>query len=205
MFPPHLEYAPEIVALIETIHIAAVGTMAAFALSIPVAYLSAENLTPNRLTYALGKVIVTVSRSVHTIIWALVFVIMFGPGALAGTIAIAVRSVGFLGKLLGEELEEIDAGQQEAISSTGANRFKTLLYGSSPDQTGRGWTDDLPMGYQRPRRDDPRVRRRGRDRRPPVHRGRLFRLAHGRDYRARDSLRRHPERGVSAYARTKAQ
>lgn len=133
MFPPHVAYTPEIVApLIETIHIAAVGTMAAFALSIPVAYLSAENLSPNRFTYTLGKVIVTVSRSVHTIIWALVFVIMFGPGALAGAIAIAVRSVGFLGKLLGEELEEIDSGQQEAIAATGASRFKTLLYGVVP-------------------------------------------------------------------------
>ncbi|MEY7850094.1 phosphonate ABC transporter, permease protein PhnE [Natrarchaeobius sp. A-rgal3] len=133
MFPPHVAYTPEIVSpLIETVHIAAVGTMVAFVLSIPVAYLSAENLTPNRLTYTLGKVIVTVSRSVHTIIWALFFVIMFGPGALAGAIAIAVRSVGFLGKLLGEELEEIDAGQQEAIAATGASRFKTLLYGVVP-------------------------------------------------------------------------
>ncbi|WP_338738126.1 phosphonate ABC transporter, permease protein PhnE [Haloplanus salilacus] len=133
MYPPDVAYAGDIVApLIETLHIAALGTAGALVLAVPVALLAAENTTPNRATYWLGKVIVTVSRSVNTIIWALVFVVVFGSGPLAGAVAIAFRSVGFLGKLLGEEIEEIDFGQVEAVRAAGASPVQTLLYGILP-------------------------------------------------------------------------
>ena len=133
MYPPDVSYAGVIVGpLIETIHIAALGTAGALVLSIPVALLAAENTTPNAVTYWLGKVIVTVSRSVNTIIWALLFVVMFGTGPLAGAVAIAFRSVGFLGKLLGEEIEEIDFGQVQAVRAAGASPAQTLLYGVLP-------------------------------------------------------------------------
>ncbi|MFW5974053.1 MAG: PhnE/PtxC family ABC transporter permease, partial [Natrialbaceae archaeon] len=119
MYPPDVAYVPEIVGpLVETVHIAALGTVGALVLTIPVALLAAENTTPNAATYWLGKLIVTVSRSVNTIIWALIFVVVFGSGPLAGAVAIAFRSIGFLGKLLGEEIEEIDFGQVEAVRAT---------------------------------------------------------------------------------------
>jgi len=133
MYPPDVGYTPQIVdPLVETVHIAALGTAGALVLSIPVALLAAENTTPNAATYWLGKVIVTVSRSVNTIIWALIFVVVFGSGPLAGAVAIAFRSVGFLGKLLGEEIEEIDFGQVEAVRASGASAVQTLLYGVLP-------------------------------------------------------------------------
>ena len=133
MFPPDWGYLPNAVGpLAETVQIAVVGTIAAVAMAAPVAYITAENTTPNRATYALGKLIVTVSRSVHTIVWALLFVVMFGPGALAGTVATAVRSVGFLAKLLGEEIEEIDFGQVEGVRATGASPAQLLIYGIVP-------------------------------------------------------------------------
>ena len=133
MYPPDLAYLPNTVGpLAETIQIAVVGTIAAVLMAAPVAYISAENTTPNKATYALGKVIVTVSRSVHTIVWALLFVVMFGPGALAGTVATAVRSIGFVGKLLGEEIEEIDFGQVEGVRASGASPFQLLVYGIVP-------------------------------------------------------------------------
>ena len=133
MYPPDVAYTPEIVGpLIETVHIAALGTAGALVLAIPVALLAAENTTPNAATYWLGKLIVTVSRSVNTIIWALIFVVVFGSGPLAGAVAIAFRSVGFLGKLLGEEIEEIDFGQVEAVRAAGASSVQVLLYGILP-------------------------------------------------------------------------
>ena len=133
MYPPDVAYTPEIVdPLIETVHIAALGTIGAIALAIPVALLAAENTTPNAATYWLGKVLVTVSRSVNTIVWALIFVVVFGAGPLAGAVAIAFRSVGFLGKLLGEEIEEIDFGQVRAVRAAGATSAQTLLYGILP-------------------------------------------------------------------------
>ncbi|MFC6973558.1 phosphonate ABC transporter, permease protein PhnE [Halomicroarcula sp. GCM10025709] len=133
MYPPDVAYTTEIVGpLIETIHIAALGTVGALVLSLPVALIAAENTTPNAATFWLGKLIVTVSRSVNTIIWALFFVVVFGSGPLAGAVAIAFRSVGFLGKLLGEEIEEIDFGQVEAIRASGASPTQILLYGVLP-------------------------------------------------------------------------
>jgi len=133
MYPPDVTYLPNAVGpLAETIQIAVVGTIAAVVMAAPVAYITAENTTPNRVTYALGKLIVTVSRSVHTIVWALLFVVMFGPGALAGTVATAVRSIGFVGKLLGEEIEEIDFDQVEGVKATGASPFQLLVYGIVP-------------------------------------------------------------------------
>jgi phosphonate transport system permease protein len=133
MYPPDVAYTGEIIGpLIETIHIAALGTIAAIVLSLPVALLAAENTTPNAATFWLGKLIVTVSRSVNTIIWALFFVVVFGSGPLAGVFAIAFRSIGFLGKLLGEEIEEIDFGQVEAVRASGASSAQILLYGVLP-------------------------------------------------------------------------
>ena len=133
MYPPDVAYVPEIVGpLVETLHIAALGTAGALVLAVPVALLAAENTTPNAATYWLGKLIVTVSRSVNTIIWALIFVVVFGSGPLAGAVAIAFRSVGFLGKLLGEEIEEIDFGQVEAVRAAGASSTQVLTYGFLP-------------------------------------------------------------------------
>ncbi|MEZ3117430.1 phosphonate ABC transporter, permease protein PhnE [Halobaculum sp. MBLA0147] len=133
MYPPDVAYTGRIVdPLIETVQIAALGTLGALVLAVPVALLAAENTTPNAVTFWLGKLIVTVSRSVNTIIWALIFVVMFGSGPLAGAVAIAFRSVGFLGKLLGEEIEEIDFGQVEAVRAAGASPGQILLYGILP-------------------------------------------------------------------------
>ena len=133
MYPPNVGYTGEVIApLIETIHIAILGTALAILMSVPVSLLGAENTTPNRYTFLLGKFIISASRSVNVIIWALVFVIVFGSGALAGTLAIAVRSIGFCSKLIAESIEEIDPGQVEAITATGANSIEAAIYGIVP-------------------------------------------------------------------------
>ena len=72
------------------------------------------------------------SRSVNSLVWALLFVGVFGPGPLAGTVAIACRSVGFVGKLLGEALEEVHPGAIEALTATGATQNSKILYGYWP-------------------------------------------------------------------------
>lgn len=133
MWPPNIGYSAELVGpTIETVHIAIIGTIMALIISLPVALLAAENTSPNVFTLFLGKLIVVASRSVPTIIWAIIFVVIFGAGALAGTVAIVVRSIGFCGKLLGEEIEEIDFGQVEAIRATGANELLLIMYAIAP-------------------------------------------------------------------------
>jgi len=133
MFPPEWSFAGALVGpLVQTVNIATLGTAAAVVLSVPIAFLAAENTTLNRTTYALGRLVMVVSRSVDTLIWALIFIIVVGPGSLAGLLAVAVRSVGFVSKLFAEGIEEIDRGQVEAITATGATGWQVLVYGVLP-------------------------------------------------------------------------
>ncbi len=133
MYPPNLSYSLEIVPpLVETINIAILGTSLAILISIPIASLGAENTTPNAITYAVGKFLIVGTRSVNVIIWALFFIIIFGTGALAGVLAVAFRSIGFVSKLLAEGIEEIDTGQVEAIRAMGGSPFDIMVYGIVP-------------------------------------------------------------------------
>lgn len=133
MFPPDWAFAGEVVEpLVQTINIATVGTVVAVFLSLPVAFLAARNTTFNRATYALGRLVMSVSRSVDSLIWALIFIIIVGPGSPAGALAVGVRSLGFVAKLFAEGIEEIDRGQVEAITATGATGWQVLVYGVLP-------------------------------------------------------------------------
>jgi phosphonate transport system permease protein len=125
MYPPDWsEFEAVLDALIETIHIATLGTVATVLIAFPVALLAARNTTFNTLTWSIGRFILVASRSVNTVVWALFFVAIFGPGPVAGIWAIAARSIGFVGKLTAEAIEEIDEGTVEAIEATGASRLQ---------------------------------------------------------------------------------
>jgi len=133
MWPPRWSYLPVIVKpLIETIHIATLGTAIGLVLSIPLAFLAARNTTLNGFTWGIGRALLVASRSVNTVIWGLLFVAIFGPGAVAGVCAVAARSVGFLAKLVAEAIEEADKGQVEAIAATGAGTAQVYLFGILP-------------------------------------------------------------------------
>ncbi|WP_404425138.1 phosphonate ABC transporter, permease protein PhnE [Thalassospira australica] len=133
MYPPSLnDWEMIAITLLETVNIATIATFFAVFLSLPIALIAAQNTTPNKLTLWIGRFILVSSRSVNTIIWALLFVAIFGPGVMAGILAIVFRSIGFIGKLLGEAIEEIDRAPIEALESVGASRFKILIYGVVP-------------------------------------------------------------------------
>nr|WP_300313063.1 phosphonate ABC transporter, permease protein PhnE [Halomonas sp.] len=133
MWPPDLRQANDILtALVETVHIATLATALTIFAALPVSYIAAQNTTPNKACLWLGRFILVASRSVNTIIWALLFVAIFGPGVLAGILAIMFRSIGFVGKLMGEAIEEIDRKPVEAMEATGAGRAKVILYAVVP-------------------------------------------------------------------------
>ncbi|MFP4146439.1 MAG: phosphonate ABC transporter, permease protein PhnE [Halorhodospira sp.] len=133
MVPPNWPFFLQIVEpMVETINIATLGTIVGAVLSIPVALMAAQNTTVNAATLWLARFIVVASRSVNELVWALLFGVVFGPGAMAGMVAIAVSSVGFVSKLVAEGIEEIDPGQVEAIAATGAGRGQILIYGVLP-------------------------------------------------------------------------
>ncbi|PRY95664.1 phosphonate transport system permease protein [Hasllibacter halocynthiae] len=140
MYPPDAtNLATILLVLWETVNIATFATAFAVLMSLPVAYLAAQNTTPNRATLWLGRLILVTSRSVNTIIWALLFVAIFGPGVVAGIVAIMFRSIGFIGKLLGEAIEEIDKRPVEALEATGASRAKVIAYAIVPQVMPTFW------------------------------------------------------------------
>ena len=118
---------------IETFMISFLGTLLGVIICIPATWFGALNITPFKpITYPLGRLLMTISRSIHEIVWALFFVAVFGLGALPGIFAIAVRSVGFIAKMSAEAIEDIELGPLDAIRATGANRFQVLLFAILP-------------------------------------------------------------------------
>ena len=118
---------------IETFMISCLGTLLGVIICVPATWFGALNITPFKpITYPLGRFLMTISRSIHEIVWALFFVAVFGLGALPGIFAIAVRSVGFIAKMSAEAIEDIELGPLDAIRATGANRFQVLLYAILP-------------------------------------------------------------------------
>lgn len=134
MWPIDWSWYPKVVheALMETLHIATLGTILAVFLASLVALLAARNITPSATLNLIGRFILVATRSVHAMVWALFFVAVFGPGALAGTMAIAVHSIGFTGKFLSEAIEEAKTGPIEALTAAGASPFAILLKGYWP-------------------------------------------------------------------------
>ncbi len=134
MWPPRWEYLPELlIPLWDTINIATIGTIGGVLLAVPVAFLAARNTTPSpKFLRPVALFIIVTSRSINALIWALLLVAIIGPGLLAGMVAIALRSIGFVGKLLYEAIEEIDPLQVEAVAATGADRAQVINYGIVP-------------------------------------------------------------------------
>ncbi|MGI9462644.1 MAG: phosphonate ABC transporter, permease protein PhnE [Aestuariivirgaceae bacterium] len=116
----------------DTINIATLGTMLALAMAFPIAFLAARNTTPHPAIRALALFVIVSSRSINSLIWALMLVAVIGPGVFAGVLAIGLRSIGFCAKLLYEAIEETDAVQIEAIEATGASGLQKLSYGVLP-------------------------------------------------------------------------
>ncbi len=134
MWPIDWAWYPKVVheALVETLHIATLGTILAVALASLVALMVARNITHSIVLNSIGRFILVATRSVHAMVWALFFVAVFGPGALAGTLAIAVHSIGFTGKFLSEAIEEAKPGPIEALVAAGASPLAVLIKGIWP-------------------------------------------------------------------------
>ena len=134
MMPPRWSYINELwEPLWDTLNIATIGTMMAIVMAVPVAFLAARNTTPStKFVRPIALLIIVSSRSINSLIWSLLLVSIIGPGVVAGIVAISLRSIGFVAKLLYEAIEEIDKNQVEAISATGANGLQILAYGIFP-------------------------------------------------------------------------
>jgi phosphonate transport system permease protein len=132
--PPRWSYIDSLWRpLWDTLNIATLGTLAALIMAVPVAFLAARNTTPSALfVRPVALLIIVATRSINSLIWALLLIAIIGPGVFAGIVAIAIRSIGFCAKLLYEAIEEIDRSQVEAITATGASRWQVMAFGIVP-------------------------------------------------------------------------
>jgi phosphonate transport system permease protein len=131
-FPPSFERGGLLwTGFKESFQIAFLATLMGVGLSLPIAVMAAKNVAPLPI-YVLGRALIVISRSFHPVIVAILFVAAVGFGPLAGILTLTLYSIGFVAKLLAEEIEEIDWGQVEAMRSVGAGYFKILVFGVLP-------------------------------------------------------------------------
>ena len=148
--PPDLSYIQNVSMLrsiVETFQMGIFGTFVGLALCVPLAWFAALNMTPNRMIfYPLGRGVIIGARSIYELIWAMLFTMILGFGPLPGALTCVLATVGFCGKLMAEEIEDIRLGPVEAIRATGAGEIKVFLWGIFP-QVQTSWTGIAIYGW----------------------------------------------------------
>jgi phosphonate transport system permease protein len=115
-----------------TLDVAIIGTAAAVPVSLLLAFLAANNQTPGRAFYGAARGIVAVCRVIPDIIWGLLFVAAVGLGPFAATLGLAVHSVGILGRLYGEAIEDMQMAPIDALTAMGATRVQVASHAVLP-------------------------------------------------------------------------
>lgn len=115
----------------ESLSMTVTSTVVGCLISIPIGLGAARNIAPLPV-YVVCRAIITVSRSLQEIIIAILFVAMFGFGPFAGFLTLSFATIGFMAKLLAEDIEDIDETQAEAIRATGASWWQVINYGIQP-------------------------------------------------------------------------
>ncbi|MCK0471825.1 phosphonate ABC transporter, permease protein PhnE [Halalkalibacter sp. APA_J-10(15)] len=133
MIPPNWGYVPHLWgALMDTIKMSFLGSFLGSIVAVPVAILAASNMMKRGWLAALMKVLLSILRTLPTLVSALIATFIFGLGTLAGTVAIFLFTVAYVGKLLYEQIETVDMGAFEAMESIGHNRIQAFRYAIFP-------------------------------------------------------------------------
>lgn len=127
MFPPDLAYTRAIWGpLLDTVKMSLFGSFIGAALAVPFALLAASNVVKNRAAIVVSRLLLSVLRTVPSLVSALIATYLFGLGTLAGTTAIAIFTFAYVGKLLYEQIETADMGAYEALEAVGASPFRAF-------------------------------------------------------------------------------
>nr|WP_166241480.1 phosphonate ABC transporter, permease protein PhnE [Paenibacillus turpanensis] len=133
---PDWHYVPGeeglLVGLYETLAIAILGTFISAVLAVPFAFWAAANMSKRRQVSGSGKFVLSFIRTFPEIIMAIMFIKAVGPGPFAGVLALGLHSIGMLGKLYSEGIENLDMGPSEALTACGANRIQTIWFAVIP-------------------------------------------------------------------------
>jgi phosphonate transport system permease protein len=134
MLPPSLDRIDRILeSLLVTFQMAIAGCALGLVLSLPLAILAADGLSPHPVARAAARGLIAFFRTVPDLVWALVFVIAVGLGPAAGVLAIMIDTIGFAGRFFAEAMEETDKGPREALSAMGARRTGVIFSAVVPD------------------------------------------------------------------------
>ena len=117
--------------LLESIVMTVAASVVGIAISIPIGLGAARNIAPLPV-YVICRGIVAISRALQEIIVAILLVAIFGFGPLAGFLTLSFATIGFLSKLLAEDIEAMDKSQAEAIRASGAKWMQWINYGVQP-------------------------------------------------------------------------
>ena len=115
-----------------TVDVGIIGTLIPIAFSLLLGFWAAENVTPGGPLYAVSRGIIAVCRAIPDIVWALLFVTAVGLGPFAATLGLAVHSVGVLGRLYAEAIEDVNMASVNALVITGANGFQVATHAVLP-------------------------------------------------------------------------
>ena len=130
---PDWGYFPQLVLkLIETVEMTVLGTFIATLVSLPLGVLAASNTSPHPWVCRLIRDLLSLMRAMPELVWALVFVSAVGLGPLAGTMALALVTVGFLGKIFAEAIEVVSPKAMEGVRAHGAGRMQVLQFAVLP-------------------------------------------------------------------------
>lgn len=133
MIPPKWSYFPAMWdALAATIQMSLLGSMIGALLAVPFAVLASSNVIRNKFVVAAFKIILSLLRTLPSLVTALIATFVFGLGPTAGVIAILLFTLSYVGKLLYEQIENVDMGAFEAMESAGMTRIQAFRYAILP-------------------------------------------------------------------------
>ena len=132
-WPPDTSvFRPAVSASVVTFDTALLGTTVALGLTFLITPLAARNISPHRYVYETARLIIAITRAIPDLIFALIFVTAVGLGPFPGVLALAVHSVGVLGKLWAEAIEDMEMGPVDALRLAGAGRIQVFLHAVLP-------------------------------------------------------------------------
>ncbi len=118
--------------LLESILIAYMATIFGIFFGFCLSFPASRNLAPNNFVYHVTRRFLEISRTVPELVWALIFIFMFGPGPMAGVLAVGLHAQGALGKLYSEANENISMRPLEGVKAAGGSWFDQVRYGAVP-------------------------------------------------------------------------
>lgn len=120
--------------LLQTIAIAILGTLIGAILAIPFAFLASTNIMPKPVAY-LFRLVILLIRTIPSLVWALMWIRVTGPGAACGVITQSVCSIGMISKMYITAIEDLDTHILESLDAMGCNAFEKIRYGVIPQLT----------------------------------------------------------------------